>query len=200
MPDTELDVRPLRKPEKHPTIFATYADLAVGESFVLVNNHDPKHLHDEFELDHPGSYGWEYLEKGPVWRIRISKLTSTPLPRILTNTAEITGSDAEPDLAGVLWKLEVQNRDLDSNVISLTPNDGIDTHIGAEVDVLVHVLSGSGRLITEQGTVDLVPGALLWMPRRSRRQFSAGPDGLRYLTVHQKRQILGLTPTVRQAG
>jgi uncharacterized protein (DUF2249 family) len=200
MPDTELDVRGLRKPEKHPTIFASYADLAVGESFVLVNNHDPKHLHDEFELDHLGSYGWEYLEKGPVWRIRISKLTSTPLPRILTNTTELAGGDAEPDLAGVAWKLEVQNRDLDSNVISLAPGGGIEMHTGAEVDVLVHVLSGSGRLVTERGTVELVPGALLWMPRRSRRQFAAGPDGLRYLTVHQKRQLLGLIPTVRQAG
>ncbi len=42
MADNELDVRQLRKPDKHPTIFATYAALAVGESFVLVNNHDPK--------------------------------------------------------------------------------------------------------------------------------------------------------------
>jgi uncharacterized protein (DUF2249 family) len=200
MPGTELDVRSLRKPEKHPKIFASYADLAVGESFVLVNNHDPKHLHDEFETDHPGSYGWEYLEKGPVWRIRISKLTSSPLPRILTNTAENAGGDIETDLAGVAWKLEVGNRDLDSNVISLAPGGGIDMHTGAEVDVLVHVISGSGQLVTERGTIELVPGALLWLPRRSPRQFSAGPDGLRYLTVHQKRQVLGLTPTVRQAG
>lgn len=200
MPDTELDVRGLRKPEKHPTIFAAYADLAVGESFVLVNNHNPKHLHDEFEADHPGSYGWEYLEKGPAWRIRISKLASTPLPRILTNTADIAGGDAQSDLAGVVWRLEVHSRDLDSNVISLPPGGGIDMHTGAEVDVLVHVLAGGGRLNTELGTVELVPGELLWMPRRSRRQFSAGPEGLRYLTVHQKREVLGLTPTVRQAG
>jgi len=30
------------------------------------------------------------------------------------------------------------------------------------------------------------------MPKRSQRQFVAGPDGLRYLTVHQKRQFLNL--------
>ena len=42
MADNELDVRQLRKPDKHPTIFATYADLPVGGSFVLVNNHDPQ--------------------------------------------------------------------------------------------------------------------------------------------------------------
>jgi uncharacterized protein (DUF2249 family)/quercetin dioxygenase-like cupin family protein len=197
MADNELDVRQLRKPDKHPTIFAAYAALAVGESFVLVNNHDPKHLRQEFEADHPDSYGWEYLEKGPaVWRIRITKLASTPLPRVLTNTAELA---AEPDHTGAVWKLEVGERDLDSNVIALAPNDGIDAHAGADVDVLIHVLDGNGQLTTEQGEIDLAPGALLWLPKRSRRQFSAGPDGLRYLTVHKKREILPLTPTVRQA-
>ncbi|OBH55377.1 DUF2249 domain-containing protein [Mycobacterium sp. E2479] len=81
MPANELDVRQLRQPAKHPTIFATYAALEVGESFVLVNNHDPKHLHDEFEADYPSGYDWEYLDKGPnVWRIRIGKLADTPPP------------------------------------------------------------------------------------------------------------------------
>ncbi|MGH3579749.1 MAG: DUF2249 domain-containing protein, partial [Mycobacterium sp.] len=171
MAGNELDVRQLRKPDKHPTIFATYAGLSVGESFVLVNNHDPKHLHDEFEADHAGSYGWEYVEKGPaVWRIRITKQTATPLPRILTNTSD---GATEADLTGAVWKLEVRDRDLDSNVIALAPGGGIDAHAGADVDVLIHVLSGSGRLRTEHDVIDLVPGALLWLPKRSRRQFSA---------------------------
>jgi uncharacterized protein (DUF2249 family) len=78
---TELDVRPLRKPDKHPTIFARYAILPAGGSFVLVNDHDPKHLRHEFEADHPGSFGWEYLTREPRnWRVRITKRTSTPLP------------------------------------------------------------------------------------------------------------------------
>ncbi|GFG85420.1 hypothetical protein MALGJ_20960 [Mycolicibacter algericus] len=42
------------------------------------------------------------------------------------------------------------------------------------------------------GTIELTSGALLWMPKRSRRQFVAGPDGLRYLTIHLKRQFLNL--------
>jgi uncharacterized protein (DUF2249 family)/quercetin dioxygenase-like cupin family protein len=200
MADDELDVRQLRKPDKHPTIFATYAALALGESFLLVNNHDPKHLHDEFEVDHAGSYGWQYVEKGPtVWRIRISKLATTPLPRILANTADMTAAAVEPDVTGAVWKLEARERDLDSNVIALAPGGGIDTHAGPDLDVLIHVLSGRGQLTTETGTVDLVPGALLWLPRRSRRAFTAGPDGLRYLTVHQRRQALVLNPAVRQA-
>jgi uncharacterized protein (DUF2249 family)/quercetin dioxygenase-like cupin family protein len=202
MADTELDVRQLRKPDKHPTIFATYAALEVGESFVLVNNHDPKHLRAEFDADFPGSYSWEYLEKGPeAWRIRIGKLTSTPLPRILADTNDV--ARAEPDATGAVWKLEARDRDLDSNVIALPAGGGIDSHAGPDLDVLIHVLSGSGRLTTEAGAVDLFPGALLWLPRRSRRQFAAGPDGLRYLTVHQRRQALLLQPaakpSVRQA-
>jgi uncharacterized protein (DUF2249 family)/quercetin dioxygenase-like cupin family protein len=197
MPDNELDVRELRKPDKHPTIFATFGALAVGESFVLVNNHDPKHLRGEFDADYPGSYGWEYLDNGPrVWRIRITKLTSTPLPRILADTNDFR-ADAEPDATGAVWRLEARERDLDSNVIALPAGGGIDAHTGPDLDVLIHVLSGGGSLITEAGTVELVPGALLWLPRRSRRRFTAGPGGLRYLTVHRRRQALVLEPAAK---
>ncbi len=79
MADNELDVRQLRKPDKHPTIFATYADLPVGGSFVLVNNHDPKHLHEEFEADHAGSYGWEYSRRAR--QSGGSGSANSPLPR-----------------------------------------------------------------------------------------------------------------------
>jgi uncharacterized protein (DUF2249 family) len=97
--DNELDVRRLRKPDKHPKIFATYAALAAGESFVLVNNHDPKHVRAEFDAAHSGSYDWEYVEKGPeVWRVRIGKLTSAPLPRILANTNDFISGARRPAL------------------------------------------------------------------------------------------------------
>ncbi|OBG25485.1 DUF2249 domain-containing protein [Mycobacterium sp. E3198] len=200
MPDNELDVRELPKPDKHPTIFATFGALAVGESFVLVNNHDPKHLRGEFDADHPGGYGWDYLDKGPqVWRIRITRLTATPLPRILADTNGFR-TDAEPDATGAVWRLEARDRDLDSNVIALPAGGGIDAHTGPDLDVLIHVLFGAGSLTTEAGTVELFPGALLWLPRRSRRQFTAGPDGLRYLTVHRRRQALVLEPAAAKSS
>lgn len=195
MAEEELDVRQLRKPDKHPAIFAKYQALAVGEAFVLVNNHDPRHLRDEFEADHAGSYGWEYVAKGPAdWRIRISKLTTTPLPRILLNTGDLAGiADTDGNwTGGAAWRLQARNRDLDSNIIALPPAGAIDAHAGPDLDVLIYVLAGSGQLLTEQGVLDLTPGALIWLPRRSRRQFTAGPDGLRYLTVHQRRQSLVL--------
>jgi hypothetical protein len=56
-----------------------------------------------------------------------------------------------------------------------------------------------GQLTTELGNrVDLEPGALVWLPRRSRRQFSAGPAELRYRTVHQRREALVLHAPVRR--
>lgn len=69
-----LDVRVIPPREKHPTIFDTFASLAPGESFVLVNDHDPKPLRYQFEAEHRGEYGWTYLEQGPsVWRVEISR-------------------------------------------------------------------------------------------------------------------------------
>jgi uncharacterized protein (DUF2249 family) len=187
----ELDVRGMRKPDKHPTIFATYAALPVGGSFVLVNDHDPQHLREEFETDHAGSYRWEYLSREMRdWRIQITKLAGTPLPHVLVDTTTITADTAAADVTGAVWKLQARERDLDANIIALPPGQAIDAHTGPDLDVLIHVLAGSGQLATELGTVELTPGVLLWLPRRSRRQFTAGVGGLRYLTVHQRRQAL----------
>ncbi|WP_284252297.1 DUF2249 domain-containing protein [Pseudolysinimonas kribbensis] len=176
--DAELDVRGIRKPDKHPAIFAAYAALPVGGAFVLVNDHDPKHLHDQFEADHHGSYAWEYLTTEPRdWRIRITKLAGTPLPRILVDTATVAADPATADASGAVWKLEARERDLDSNLIALPPGGTIAAHTGPDIDVLIHVLAGDGTLTTELGEIALSPGALLWMPRRSRRQFTAGDRG-----------------------
>lgn len=124
------------------------------------------------------------------WHIKITKLAGTPLPRVLVDTTTIAADPTDADVSGAIWKLQARERDLDSNIIALPPGGSIDAHTGPDLDVLIHVLAGGGRLTTQLGTVDLAPGALLWMPRRSRRQFTAGPDGLRYLTVHQRRQAL----------
>jgi len=88
---------------------------------------------------------------------------------------------------------------LDANIIALAPVGVIDAHTGPDRDVLIHVLGGGGQLGTERGSIELVPGALVWLPRRSPRRFSAGADGLRYLTVHQGRQALVLEAPARLA-
>lgn len=190
--DGVLDVRRLRKTDRHPAIFAAFDDLAVHESFVLVNDHDPQHLKDQFERDYGPGYGWEYLSTDDGdWRIRLTRLASTPLPRVVADTNELAGG-GQADGMGALFSLRMRDRDLDSNVIAISPDGQIAEHAGPEVDVLIHVIAGSGELTTETGTVPLGPGTLLWLPRRSRRAFHAGRQGLRYLTVHRKRESLVL--------
>lgn len=71
----ELDVRILSPMIKHSTIFQKYHDLASGESFVLINDHDPKPLYYQFSAEYQGEFSWEYLEQGPeVWRVEIGKV------------------------------------------------------------------------------------------------------------------------------
>ena len=70
-----VDVREIPHGRRHPRIFGVYGRLEPGESFVLVNNHDPKPLRREFQATYPDRFGWDYLEAGPErWRVRIGRL------------------------------------------------------------------------------------------------------------------------------
>ncbi len=70
----ELDVRTLAHGSRHDVIFGKLQALAVGEQFVIVNDHDPRPLKYQTEALWPGMFEWEYLESGPaVWRLAISR-------------------------------------------------------------------------------------------------------------------------------
>ncbi len=69
-----LDVRPMAPRLRHSQIFSSFEELAPGQSFVLVNDHDPKPLYYQFQAEHTGEFTWDYLEQGPEeWRVRIGK-------------------------------------------------------------------------------------------------------------------------------
>ncbi len=70
-----LDVRYTPAAQRHPAIFDAYFALRPGESFVLLNDHDPKPLFYQFDFEYKGQFTWEYLERGPVdWRVRIGRV------------------------------------------------------------------------------------------------------------------------------
>jgi uncharacterized protein (DUF2249 family) len=72
-----LDVRSIPPRDEHSTIFSTCAALTPGESFVLVNDHAPKPLRYQYEHEHAGEFGWQYLEGGPlVWRVKVSRMAA----------------------------------------------------------------------------------------------------------------------------
>lgn len=71
---TVLDVREMKPRDRHPTIFRLWDELAEGECFELVNDHNPVPLYYQFAAEYPGRFRWEYLERGPeVWRVRLTK-------------------------------------------------------------------------------------------------------------------------------
>jgi uncharacterized protein (DUF2249 family) len=70
-----IDVRQLSPRIRHPLIFTTFDQLAPGEAFFVVNDHDPMPLLHQFSGRRPGEFGWDYEEAGPdVWRVRISRV------------------------------------------------------------------------------------------------------------------------------
>lgn len=109
------------------------------------------------------------------------------------NIPVVVGDAGAGDGSGAVWRLEPGERTLDANVIHLPAGDGIAEHAGPELDVLIHVIEGGGTLATEGGDIALVPGALVWLPKRSRRAFAAGEEGLRYLSIHQRKPRVGLS-------
>lgn len=109
------------------------------------------------------------------------------LPRIVGDTSEM------PMLGGgSAWRLEPPERGLDANIIDLPPDDEIARHDGPDLDVLIHVLTGSGILETAAGEFHLDPGTLVWLPPRSQRRIVAGPGGLRYFSVHRRKPGLSI--------
>jgi uncharacterized protein (DUF2249 family) len=75
---TTIDVRDIAPRERHPTLFSAFRALAVGDLLEIVNDHDPKPLHQQFQAEAPGSFSWDYLQSGPaLWRVSIKKLTQS---------------------------------------------------------------------------------------------------------------------------
>ncbi|HZH09638.1 MAG TPA: DUF2249 domain-containing protein [Microvirga sp.] len=72
--ETIIDVRQIMPRMRHPLIFSTFDQLAPGEAFLLVNDHDPRPLFYQFSVERPGAFDWEYQEEGPdLWQVRISR-------------------------------------------------------------------------------------------------------------------------------
>ena len=69
-----LDVRALEPKERHSGIFDTYNALGPGESFILINDHEPKPLLYQFQAECYGEFEWWPLESGPeAWRVQVGK-------------------------------------------------------------------------------------------------------------------------------
>lgn len=117
--------------------------------------------------------------------------SASNVPVILSDVSMVTGSLAEAE-PGAAWRLAQEPRDLDANLVRLPAGESNATFDGPALDVLVHVVAGSGVLHTADGDLPIHAGQLLWLPRHSRRGFTAGDEGLAWLTVHQRKPGLSI--------
>lgn len=90
-----LDVTAIEPRRKHPTIFEHFDALQPGESFIILNDHDPRPLYYQLLGERGNFFQWEYLESGPEWwRVNIAKPASE-------NTEETVGGIAATDMRKV---------------------------------------------------------------------------------------------------
>ncbi len=69
-----IDVTVIEPRRKHPYIFERFDALLPGDSFVIVNDHDPKPLYYQLLAERGEVVVWDYQENGPAtWKVQIGR-------------------------------------------------------------------------------------------------------------------------------
>lgn len=78
-PANAIDVRTIAPRDRHPLIFGSFDALQPGQALLLVNDHDPRPLYQQFEDRRSGQFDWTYLRSGPdLWHVQIGKTSQGP--------------------------------------------------------------------------------------------------------------------------
>lgn len=67
-----IDVRLIEPKFKHTRIFELFDKLQLGESLLIINDHDPKPLYYQLLAERGNIFDWKYILNGPEeWRVEI---------------------------------------------------------------------------------------------------------------------------------
>jgi hypothetical protein len=80
--------------------------------------------------------------------------------------------------------------DLNATLLAWPAGAGVTAHRNKERDVLVVVLEGSAELTLDGVTHAIGAHELVLLPRESERALTAGSNGVRYLSIHLRREPL----------
>ncbi len=70
-----LDVRNIPPRDRHARIFEVFDELPLFGILRLVNDHDPRPLYYQFNMERPGEAAWNPQQEGPdTWIINITKV------------------------------------------------------------------------------------------------------------------------------
>jgi quercetin dioxygenase-like cupin family protein len=82
----------------------------------------------------------------------------------------------------------MQSPELNATLLGWPAGAGVPEHRNTERDVLVVVLDGSAELVLDGIEHRLRAHQLVLLPRGSSRALTAGPLGVRYLSIHLRRE------------
>jgi quercetin dioxygenase-like cupin family protein len=82
------------------------------------------------------------------------------------------------------------SEDLNATLLDWPAGEGPPEHVNPERDVLYVVVDGGGELTLDGEARALRAGDALIVDKGSSRALVAGPDGIRYVTAHVRREGL----------
>jgi quercetin dioxygenase-like cupin family protein len=97
--------------------------------------------------------------------------------------------------SGPLWGMA--SEDLNATLLSWSEGEGVAEQVNAERDILVVVLSGAGTLRAGGADHELGPQRAVLIPKGERWSITAHAGGLRYLSIHRRREGLQIEPLPR---
>ncbi|HZT66910.1 MAG TPA: hypothetical protein VFA11_14070 [Acidimicrobiales bacterium] len=106
----------------------------------------------------------------------------TEQPPAAVSLAELAGAAGG---TGAVWSLPGAG-DLGAGLYLLGPGESVPGHVNREADLLIVGVTGSGTVRVEDRAVDLAPGVLVHLAKGRRREVTAGPGGVSFLTVHRR--------------
>lgn len=84
--------------------------------------------------------------------------------------------------------------DLNATVVTWDAGDGTPEHVNEERDVALVVVDGTATVEVDGSERELARGEVLIVEKGRRRRITAGPAGVRYVSVHLRRPPLQLKP------
>ena len=101
-----------------------------------------------------------------------------------------------PSRGGPVWG--TASEELNATLLAWPPGSGPSESVNAERDVALVVVEGSLELEVDGEARTLAAGEAAIVPKGARRRLTAGPEGVRYATVHRKRGGLTIATLSRR--
>ncbi|HET7128870.1 MAG TPA: hemerythrin domain-containing protein [Gaiellaceae bacterium] len=144
------------------------------------------------QLDRPEERGSTMVELADLLEQHVRREERELFP-LLERIAVDALDDWKADHAnGPVWGLA--SEDLNATLLAWRPGGGTEAHVNDERDVLIFVVDGEATVSIEGERHELGAGRALIVDKGLRRSVTAGPGGVRYLSVHLRRPPLQIKP------